>query len=327
MLPMLEPDGPTTADAEVQAVKAALYSLDSTGEAMGRVLRETIDQLLDGQRMGRWDYEQLHKTEKTHLGTLVEINIYKEFGLAEGEKADYLIDGIEVDCKYAKGIGKWEIGPELVGYVCLVVTADDRAGTWRAGLVRASEEHLRSTENRDRKRRLNPVGIAAVSWLWGGENRLAPNQLLRMDEEKRTRIMHAKGKVKNQHGQARINQLFIECQREVIRRVTIETVGHGLKDPLKRARGNGGARDHLRRLGILVLGHQESDPMIARTLGLGIPGKGEFVSVQVVPAPGPPDERPAALIQGSYWVAADGDYEPGTWAPEVRPRKAKADDS
>ncbi|MFJ6381709.1 NaeI family type II restriction endonuclease [Kitasatospora sp. NPDC092039] len=321
MLPMFELDDPA-ADAEIQAVKAALYVLDPTGQTMGRVIRETIDQLLDGQRMGRWDYEQLHKTEKTHLGTLVEINIYKEFKLAEGKKADYLISGIEVDCKYAKGIGKWEIGPELVGCICLVITADDKAGTWRAGLVRASEEHLRSTENRDRKRRLNTVGVAAVSWLWGGENRLAPNQLLRMDTEKRTRIMSAKSKAKDQHGQARINQLFIECQREVIRRVTLETVGHGLKDPLKRARSNGGARDYLRRLGILVLGHQEGDPVVARMLGLEIPDKGEFISVQVIPAPEPRDKRPAALIQGSYWVAADGDYEPGTWAPEVRPRKA-----
>ena len=36
-------------------------------------LRDAIDQLLDGERTGRWDWYTLRKTEKTHMGTIVEI--------------------------------------------------------------------------------------------------------------------------------------------------------------------------------------------------------------------------------------------------------------
>lgn len=309
-------------DEEIEAVKATLYTMDPDGQHMAAVIRSTYDQLLDGRRMGRWDYMQLHKTEKTHMGTLVEINIYKDFGLTEGEVADYLIDGIEVDCKYAKRIGGWEIGPELVGHICLVITASDQDGTWQAGLVRASEENLRTTENRDRKRRLNPAGVQSIAWLWGGERELAPNQLLHMDPAKRERIMSATGKVKGKSGQARINQLFLEIQKVIVRRVTVETVGHGLDDPLKRARSNGGARDALRGDGILVLGHQDNDPLVARSLGLPVPHKGEFISVRVIPAPQPRDDRPAAEIEGQHWVIANDD-DPKVTAPII-PRKRNA---
>lgn len=307
------------ADEEVETVKAALYAMDPDGQHMAAVIRSTYDQLLDGRRMGRWDYTQLHKTEKTHMGTLVEINIYKDFGLTEGNVADYLIEGIEVDCKYAKRVGGWEVGPELVGHICLVITASDQESTWKAGLVRASEEHLRTTENRDRKRRLSPTGVASISWLWGGEGRLAPNQLLHMESAKRERIMSATGKVKGKNGQARINQLFREVQQVIIRRVTVETVGHGLDDPLKRARSNGGARDALRDRGLLVLGHQDNDPLVARSLGLPVPNKGEFISVRVIPAPEARDDRPIAEIEGQRWVIANDD-DPEVTAPVI-PRK------
>ncbi|GGW20417.1 hypothetical protein GCM10010501_65730 [Streptomyces libani subsp. rufus] len=319
----------STEDAEIGAVKAALYAMDPDGQRMASVIRGTYDQLLDGRRMGRWDYTELHKTEKTHMGTLVEINIYKEFRLAEGRVADYLIEGIEVDCKFAKSVGGWEIGPELAGHVCLVITASDDKSTWQAGLVRASEEHLRAARNRDMKRKLNSAGVASIDWLWGGKGTLAPNQLLHMDPVKRHRIMSAKGAGNRESGQARINQLFLEVQRSLIRRVTVETVGHGLEDPLKRVRDNGGARTALRGKGILVLGHQENDPLVARSLGLDTPRKGEFISVRVVPAPEPRDDRPAAEIEGRYWVVAgeNDNNAPPIAAPVIPKKKKKSSES
>ncbi|MFJ8956142.1 NaeI family type II restriction endonuclease [Streptomyces sp. NPDC102381] len=309
-------------DDELVAVREALYAVDPTGENMAAVVRGTYDQLLDGRRMGRWDYRDLHKTEKTYMGTLIEINIYKEFELQEGEVADYLIEGIEVDCKYAKAVGGWEIGPELVGCVCLVVTASDLLNTWRAGLVRASEQHLRFSENRDQKRKLNSTGVASIDWLWGGLRELAPNQLLHMDPTKRSQIMAAQGPTGRNTGQARINMLFSEMQQVVIRRVTVETVGYGLDDPLKRARSNGGARDALREDGILVLGHQDNDPYVAQGLGLPVPEKGQFISVRVVPAPPLRDGRPSVEIDGRHWVIAR-DSEPRVVAPII-PRKRLA---
>ena len=92
-------------DIELDTVESELYRLDPTGNQVAAVLRDTLDQLYDGQRTGRWKYDQLHKTEKTYMGTLVEINLHRQFGFDDGDTTDYRIAGIEVDCKYSMTYG------------------------------------------------------------------------------------------------------------------------------------------------------------------------------------------------------------------------------
>jgi len=67
-------------DPELRAVADELMSHDPDGLRVARVLRRTYDMLLDGQHTGRYRWDQLYKTEKTHFGTLVEINLQREFG-------------------------------------------------------------------------------------------------------------------------------------------------------------------------------------------------------------------------------------------------------
>jgi len=71
-------------DPELERVAAVILAKDPHGELLGSVLRETYDQLYDGQRTGRWNPDQLRKTEKTHMGTLVEINVHRAF---EGDQS------------------------------------------------------------------------------------------------------------------------------------------------------------------------------------------------------------------------------------------------
>ena len=123
-------------DPELDMVEAELYRMDRTGDQVAAVLRDTLDQLYDGQHSGRWNYDQLRKTEKTHMGTLVEINLHRQFGFDDGDATDYRIAGIEVDCKYSMSYGGWELPPEAIGHLCLVVTASDADSSWMAGLVR-----------------------------------------------------------------------------------------------------------------------------------------------------------------------------------------------
>src|SRR4051812_28821571 len=99
-------------DAELERVSARLLALDPTGERMARVFRDTFDQLYDGQRTGRYHWDQLYKTEKTHYGTLIEINLQREFDFNDGDLLDYKIDGIEIDCKYSFKEGGWMLPPE-----------------------------------------------------------------------------------------------------------------------------------------------------------------------------------------------------------------------
>jgi len=314
----LFPVPPDDPDAELDAVEAELCALDPTGDQVATVLRDTLDQLYDGQRTGRWKYDQLHKTEKTYMGTLVEINLHRQFGFDDGDATDYRIAGIEVDCKYSMTYGGWELPPEAIDHLCLLITANDMTSSWSAGLIRVREDYLRDRRNRDSKRQLSAAGRSHGRQLWPQNGRLAENLFLHMAPRDRERIFSATARRGTQHGQAKTNELFRTVQRRIIRRAEVATVAQQ-DDFMKRARGNGGARTALRAEGILVLGHQDNDPLVAAALGLPVPRKGEFVSARVVPAHEDRDD-PAAVIGGRPWsLARPGD--PQTPAPVI-PRQA-----
>jgi hypothetical protein len=76
---------------------------------------------------------------------------------------------------------------------------------------------------------------------------------------------------------------------------------------MKRAR-DARRHDRLGSEGILVLGHQEHDPDVARDLGLPVPSKGQFVSARVAPAE-PSTGGKTAEIGGELWRLA-GDDDP-----------------
>lgn len=84
-------------DTDLDEVVESILKLDPQGIRFARVFRETFDQLYDGQRTGRYRWDQLFKTEKTHYGTLIEINLQREFEFADGDVLDYKIAGKEVD--------------------------------------------------------------------------------------------------------------------------------------------------------------------------------------------------------------------------------------
>ncbi|MDQ2812855.1 MAG: restriction endonuclease [Actinomycetota bacterium] len=301
-------------DPELDSVQAQLHILDPVGARVAEVLRDTLDQIYDGQHTGRWSYDQLHKTEKTHVGTLVEINLHRKFNFADGVVTDYRIAGVEVDCKYSMSYGGWELPPEAIDHICLLVTANDQRSSWHAGLIRVKEPLLRARSNRDAKRQLSASSHAYIRELWPDHRKLAENLFLSLSAESRDKIFRAKANHGNQHGQARVNELFRLVQRRIIRRAELATVAQQ-DDFMKRARGNGGARTALRPEGILVLGHQDNDPNVAAALGLPVPRKGELVSGRVIPAR---DDRNdvTAVIEGHRWALARPD-DPVVAAPVV----------
>jgi hypothetical protein len=293
------------ADPEMDTVEDDLYRLDPSGDRVAKVLRDSLDQLLDGNRHGRWSYDDLLKTEKTHMGTVVEINLGREFiwTAEDDDPTDYRIADVPVDCKFS-GTSAWMIGPELVGLLCLVIVANDLTSSWRAGLVRANAEVLRPGSNRDKKVSLTKQGVDRVRWLWPDHGRLEENLLLHLPSDVRDRIMSAVRPPRREStGIARLCQLCREVQGRILRRAVVETVGHGLDDPMKRMRDNGGARDKLRPEGFVVLGHQDNDPRVAAALGLPVPKKGEFVAARVMPKPDG-SSATAAEINGDSWVLA-----------------------
>ncbi|WP_264025644.1 NaeI family type II restriction endonuclease [Mycolicibacterium insubricum] len=304
----------------MEEVVAELYRLDPTGDRVATVLRDTFDQLYDGQHTGRWNFNDLYKTEKTHMGTLVEINLHREFNFDDGDKTDYRIAGVQVDCKYSMKSYGWMLPPEVIGEIALLVTANDEASTWRAGLLRVIPQTTRGTQNRDAKTSLSLLGREQIRWLWADHPGLAPNLFHELDSATRDAIFNAKARRGSQHGQARVNELFRQVHARIVRRAELATVAQQ-DDFMKRARGNGGARTTLRPEGILVLGHQDNDPRVAATLGLPVPKKGELVAARVVRAQlGRSD--PVAEIDGEEWAIARIDDEVSS-APVIERKRLK----
>ncbi len=287
------------ADEELEEVLAAVVAADPTGERIGQTLRNSIDQLYDGQHTGRYRWDQLYKTEKTHCGTLVEINLQREFDFDDGDKLDYMIAGFDVDCKYSQSYGGWMIPNEAHGKLCLVVTANDEKATWSAGVVRAREEWLNPGRNRDAKATLSAEGKDQIRWIGVRDMPLPPNVLLDLPSDDVEAIFAAKS------GQQRVNELFRRAQQRRIGRGVVATVAQQ-SDYMKRVRGNGGARTALQGDGIVIFGHYRNHSRLAVQLGLDQLHGGESMSARL--APSHADAVWSAEIDGQWWrVATDDD--------------------
>lgn len=287
---------------------------DPDGSRLARALRESLDQVLDGPRTGRFKYSDLRKTEKTHVGTIVEINIGKEFDLPDGDVTDYRIDGIQVDCKYSMTRTGWAIPLEAIGHLVLLTWADDNRSQWSAGLWRVDPDHLNAGTNRDRKRTIAKSGRDQITWLWQ-EAELDENLLLHLNPDDLAAILSHTGK---RNGQKRINELFRRVRGRIVRREVILTVARQ-KDGPRRARMAREPRQ-LGKEGIIVLGHYAWDVGVARRLGLPVPKSGEWVSARVASRP-PGASGPTFFADGQYWGLASED-DPVCDAPVIPRSKA-----
>ncbi|MCZ7424817.1 NaeI family type II restriction endonuclease [Micromonospora sp. WMMA1949] len=284
-------------DPDIWAVQSVLRSIDPDGVRTGYAIREALDQIYDGQRTGRWDYTQLLKTEKTHVGTLVEIWLQREFRFDDGQDLDYRIAGVEVDCKWSLNLYDWEIPPEMYSRgdkVALLVWANEYTARWASGLIRISEDVLRPLgRQRDGKRRLNVRGRDRILWIHAGAD-LVKNTLLHItDPRKLELIAYAT------HGQTAVTNLFREMTGELINRATVLTAAQQV-DSAKRVRD---ARRILRPEGIVIFGHYQPHPRMAAQLHLPVPTLGRFVSTRLHPWQ-PGDEEPHTEIEGSLWRRA-----------------------
>jgi hypothetical protein len=301
------------------------YSQREGRERFRWVLRDSLDELLDGQRTGRWCYQHLNKTEKTYLGTAVEVNLTKEFSIAEGDDLDWCIAGADLDCKFSRDLGGWEIPMEMyrcadhgeqsgkADHAALLVWLSDDEGKWAAGLSRVADEKLRWNRqgtarayNRDNKRKLTQEAIDDIFWLWGGiQSDLPTNVVLHLPGEQRGRILTGGS------GQHRVNQLFREVTGRIINRNTVLTVAQQDDSP-KRVRD---ARSQLKPEGFVVLGHQDSHPEIATRLGLTVPIKGEWISVRLAKVDRL-DPRPKVWLEDQWWAIARPE-DPIVAAPKI----------
>jgi len=309
------------ADEEIKRVRQHLLSLDADGKKFAAVLRGTIDQILDGENTGRYDWRQLHKTEKTHAGTLVEINLQRRFNFNGGRDMDYEIAGVDVDCKFSQDLGGWMIPPEAMGEICLVVWANDQTSKWSAGLLRADLEKLTRNGlvtrkgNRDHKYRLNKSNLHLVNWLWQMQP-LKENLLLHLDPETRHALYAPKS------GQGRVNELFRRVQGRRIDRNVVRTLAqqHDYMARVRDDKQGTRARPALRKEGYIIPGDSGSHQAVAHALGGPVPEKGEFVSFRVARAQPHHGDRPSVELDGSTWVVVAPNEQADQPAPRLPSR-------
>ena len=283
----------------LQLVRDEILRLDPDGSRIAQVLRNTFDQLYNGQLTGRYRWDQLYKTEKTHCGTLIEINLHREFEFLNGDDMDYKIAGIEVDCKYSQRLNGWMIPPEALNHVCMLLWAEYTASPiWNLGLVQIKTEHLNSGSNRDAKFTLNEAGRNSIDWLFQGKE-FPPNVLLQLDEKVVEKILNQGS------GQRNVNELFRNTLGLRVGRAVVATAAQQ-DDPMKRVRYNGGARSALQKEGIIILGQYNNHGDIAKKLGVPVPQKGESVAVKLTKA-AMNDPGAVKLAGGYYRIATKND--------------------
>jgi hypothetical protein len=250
------------------AIYAAIGGREKFAEVIPAMLRQAIDEVIDTARSKRFTLAELEKTEKTYLGTKIEILLRNELDVGRGTHMDLMIDGVEVDVKNTIG-SAWTIPNEAIGHVCILISTDEIKSLCSFGLIVIRPEILNLGRNRDGKTTIKKADLVNVHWMLRNEP-YPSNFWLDLDPEVRRKIVTPRG------GTDRVAMLFRLCQGIPISRKIIVALGQQ-DDPMRRIRRNGGARDPLGPEGIAVLSGKTQKRKIAE-LGLPYCRPDQFVS-------------------------------------------------
>ncbi|APG46332.1 NaeI family type II restriction endonuclease [Phaeobacter porticola] len=241
-------------------------------ECFPAMLRECIDNVIMTPKTGRRSYEELEKTEKTYIGTRVEIELRAMLRLPKG-RLDTKILGHDVDIKHTMG-SNWMIPTEAIDQPCILVAADEPRARCYLGLIVARMDYLTAGQNKDAKRSISAEGFCHILWLLCDQPYPA-NFWRILPEETVARIFDGDS------GNARMAGLFRALQGRPIPRDVVEAVA-AQKDFMRRIRSDGGhgTRDLLAREGIVIL-EGRKDAQLIRALGLSHCSRSEFISASL----------------------------------------------
>lgn len=233
------------------------------------LLRKAIDEVIDTRRTGRFVIEQTEKTEKTYLGTKVEILLRAWLKFPKGKVLDMSVDGAECDIKNTMHYN-WSIPKENVGRPALLVRSNEKKGLYSIGVAVLRDEYLNPGRNQDQKRTMSAAGMANIWWI-SLDAPYPVNFWRMMTAAQRDELISAGGATK------KLTRLFEMVQRRPISRSQVEDLARQ-HDYMKRLRANGGARDLLRTKKIALLSGIY-DQLAIHHLGLGSITREEFISV------------------------------------------------
>jgi hypothetical protein len=260
----------TKLDPELETVCSRIKQLagPAVTETFGIAIRQAVDEVLDGPRTGRWGFDQLEKTEKTYMGTRLEILLRAAFNLGRGDRLDLDVGGIEVDVKWSME-SRWMIPKEAVGQLCLCIGGLKGMSRFQVGLIRCSEDCLTDKDNQDQKRTIR-AGKRASMQMLVEDAPLPSNFLGDIDPELLAEVM------REPSIQKRVTRLFVEHPYEAIPRLAVQTVARTTGDPMRRIRADKAAHDALG--GMRILSSSQSNKAI-EALGRKPLGPKQFMSV------------------------------------------------
>ena len=234
------------------------------------LVRQAIDEVVDGPRTGRWELAQLEPTEKTYVGTKIEIIVRAALELERGSVMDLEILGHPVDVKWSLSSG-WQIPEEAVGHICLCLGGLKGLSLFQVGVIRCDAEVLNLGRNKDRKTTITAAQKRALMVMLVDAAPLPANFVARIDPQVRSRILAGRTI------QERVTALFTELIETPIPRDAIRTVARTQGDPMRRLRMDAHAEDSLAGLRILSFKYGNG---VVRALGYPPLGRDEFMGVR-----------------------------------------------
>ena len=265
----------------VDSILEQAGGFDAFAEHIPQLIRQAIDEVIDTPRTNRFVLRDTEKTEKTYLGTKIEVLFRAHLNLTKGRNLDLSVRGAEVDIKNTMG-GNWAIPLEAVGHPCVLIQENEKTALCSIGVIIANGAYLNPGSNRDGKRTISAAGLLNVWWILR-DHPYPPNIWETMPHATRKAIMSAPG------GARRLAALFRNIQGRPIARNTVQDVAQQ-KDPMKRVRRNGGARDFLAPEGIAIL-WARYDRELIKDLGLPAVGPDDFISYK------PTDRAHVAMLR------------------------------
>lgn len=253
------PDHPLLHSLALEITRRA-GGAQALAQSFADMLRGCIDDVIMTPKTGRRAYEELEKTEKTYIGTRVEIELRALLRLGKG-RLDTVILGHDVDIKHTMG-SNWMIPTEALDHACILVAADEAHARCFLGLIMARPESLTAGQNRDAKRTISAEGFGDIYWLLNAHP-YPPNFWRMVPEATINRIFSGRS------GNERMAALFREVQGTPIDRTVVEAVArqHDFMRRIRSDKGKG-TRDLLAREGVLLLSGQYDAALIA---DLGLP--------------------------------------------------------
>lgn len=253
-------------------LRAAVSDPDGIVGATAQLIRRAIDEVIDAPRTKRLILSDCEKTEKTYLGTKIEILFRDAIGQPKGEFLDLDLGGVDTDIKHSIGTA-WMIPQEAINKPCVLISENETKARFNLGVIICRPENLTAGGNRDQKLQVSASGRDQAVWL--AKDAPYPRNIWQgFDPQLLALINSHKG------GAKRVAELFRNLQNTPIPRSAIAAIAAQL-DPLKRVRANGGARDILRPEGIAILWGSYDRALIS---ALGLPPilSDEFVSLAPV---------------------------------------------